>query len=124
MIPGVMLAGVNGKVMGLRSMHVLNGLPDPLMQKPRFWLAMKGLKRVEPETARKFPVTVEMLRNMSKTLAPVGADGRPPRDRKPALGSYKNDTAIEHPWPRQPGTSPSVSHSTPTRPSGRWKSAE
>ena len=57
-------------------------------------MAMRGLKRIAPEVARKFPVTVEMLRAILRELSPLGVDGRPVKHQAPAMGSHEDDTVV------------------------------
>ena len=43
---------IKNKVMAVRQRHLVAGFPDPLVAKPKVWLAFKGLKRLSPTTAR------------------------------------------------------------------------
>ena len=85
---------VKGKIMGVRSTHLINGLADPLLHKPRFWLAMRGLKRIEPETARKFPVTIPMLRFIRDGLAPFNESGVTDWSKEAGTGDRRTDTVL------------------------------
>eukprot|EP00971_Amphidinium_carterae_P234223 4647790-Amphidinium_carterae.1 len=55
----------------VRKQHIHNGLPDPLAGRPRVWMALAGLERLQGgKQARKFPVTPEMLLWMRSQLDP------------------------------------------------------
>eukprot|EP00969_Alexandrium_andersonii_P242611 10716266-Alexandrium_andersonii.AAC.1 len=43
-------------------MRVAEGYPDPLVGKPRLWLALKGLARLQSARPRKFPAAAQMLK--------------------------------------------------------------
>jgi len=53
---------VKTKLMAVRYHHLTQGLPDPLEDKERLWLALGGIKRLQGRGARRLPVTVQMLR--------------------------------------------------------------
>ena len=51
---------VKNKLMGIRHVHVINGVGDPLVGKTRVWLLFRALKKAK-KLIRRFPVTVRML---------------------------------------------------------------
>ena len=51
---------VKNKLMGIRHVHVVNGMGDPLVGKPRIWLLLRSLKKLH-KVLRRYPVTVVML---------------------------------------------------------------
>jgi hypothetical protein len=51
---------VKNKLMGIRHIHVVNGMGDPLLGKHRLWLLFRALKKAKI-LVRRFPVTVRML---------------------------------------------------------------
>ena len=85
---------VKGKVMAMRAAHLSRGLRDPLLGKERLWMTLRGLKRLSPETARKFPATVDMLRWIRDNLSPFDHRGRVDRTKEPGTGSHEGDTVL------------------------------
>jgi hypothetical protein len=61
---------VKAKLFALRQMHIMSGYPDPLLNKPRLWMAIKGLERRRGPARRKLPTTPGMLRWIRTQLRP------------------------------------------------------
>ena len=93
-VQGNACSTIKNKGMAIRQHHLVAGLGDPLLSKPRMWLAFKGLKRISPVTARKFPVTVDMLREVRSMLSPFDAEGGVDRSRAPYTRSHRNDAVL------------------------------
>ena len=59
---------IKGKVFAVRHFHIINGFADPLSGKPRIFMALEGVKRLQGGRKRKHPVTTGMLRWVSRRL--------------------------------------------------------
>jgi hypothetical protein len=58
---------VKNKLMGIRHVHVVNGMEGPLVGKPRIGLLLRSLKKLHREL-RRYPVTVVMLLDIHDRL--------------------------------------------------------
>eukprot|EP00972_Heterocapsa_arctica_P078725 11608819-Heterocapsa_arctica.AAC.1 len=71
---------VKAKLFGVRKMHIVAGYPDPLVNKRRLWMAIKGLERRRGPARRKMPTTPGMLKwirtQLNPEQCPNDADGR------------------------------------------------
>lgn len=86
---------VKTKVHAVRQMHLRAGVKGPLAGKERVWLALRGFKRMSPSTAKKSPVTIEMLRWINQHLSRYDEQGGRGANKVPALGPHYNDTVFK-----------------------------
>eukprot|EP00972_Heterocapsa_arctica_P112337 16431189-Heterocapsa_arctica.AAC.1 len=63
---------VKAKLFGVRQMHIVAGYPDPLLNKRRLWMALKGLERRRGPARRKMPTMPGMLWWIRSQLDPEG----------------------------------------------------
>ena len=96
-------------LMAIRAYHLRSGAGDPLRGMDWLWPSLRGLKGLEGQMARTFPVTAEMRRWLSRHLSPIRAHGSVGRNRPPQFGSDAIDTVAwaglqtKHPFLLQTG---------------------
>ena len=61
---------VKQRLFGIRAEHVVRGLGDPLLGRPRMWMAIKGARRIQGSRPRKLPVTATMMKWIGAQLDP------------------------------------------------------
>ena len=73
---GLSASTINVYLSAVRSMHVMSGLPEPLVRSPQVLLALRAIKAASKPVRQKEPITLKLLSRMLVSTTQSVCSGR------------------------------------------------